>query len=220
MNALRHAIQHVELHLKRFYQLEPKLSAAQFLVGKPVRTLSPSTTVGTRSYEGALFIRQASPQDLEIAIYIKPRLQRALRNFSRWRGLWNTEQVHAFSVLAEEVSHFHFLLFHVQSGRPVSQLELEVQGEIDKFLLAFFSQYSQSGPALFDRTYRQLFEDYSLGDSLSPEQQTRYLDANNIAKNKIRKLRHALIRRDSEGLLPQLRKIYREPAFLKLGEGL
>ena len=43
-----------------------------------------------------------------------------------------------FCTLTEEVSHFLYLLFCARSSRTVTELELELQGEVDKYLTAAF----------------------------------------------------------------------------------
>jgi hypothetical protein len=63
-----------------------------------------------------------------------------LASFQNWQGTaWSHDQIAAFTLVAEEVSHFHYLLHHAHQGRQVSQFELELQGDVDKLLLTYFA---------------------------------------------------------------------------------
>ena len=73
----------------------------------------------------------------------------------RWAWCWRTpcargwpradprvhldrENLDPFCVAAEEVSHFVYLFFCARAARQVTQLELELQGEVDKYLSSVF----------------------------------------------------------------------------------
>src|SRR5205823_14442801 len=125
-----------------------------------------------------------------------------------------------FSVAAEEVSHFQYLLFHATSGRSVSQFELELQGEIDKFLLTFFAVSSggKFDEQLFGTLFEQFFYHFHLAESLTQEQRVRYMEANHVAKRFIRRCGKLLAleggRRDRAFSL--LRRFYRVDSAEKL----
>ncbi|MBY0370058.1 hypothetical protein K2X33_05190 [bacterium] len=166
----------IERALKRLYNLDSSLQVQDFLVQKPLPgTIAP----------GALYVctpDQAS-DDLNIGVFLHSNIleQLALPSGESWSG----PQLAAFGVAAEEISHFHYIAHHAPQGRGISQLELELQGDIDRFLLTFFAQLSSSGqtePEVFEPLFEKLFESFTLVERLTSEQKERYLEANRVAK--------------------------------------
>jgi len=86
-----------------------------------------------------------------------------------------------FSTLTEEVSHFLYLLFRARSDRPVTELELELQGEVDKYLVALFFRGLHEEGALSEPLRRVLFARYELVAGLSAERSERYHAASRLA---------------------------------------
>jgi hypothetical protein len=86
-----------------------------------------------------------------------------------------------FCALTEEVSHFVYLLFCAQAARSVTQLELELQGEVDKYLSAAFLLSLQNEGAVSSQLRRLLFQEYRLAESLSAARAERYRVASDLA---------------------------------------
>ena len=172
---MKQAVRKIDRALKRLYNLEGRYRAEDFLIQKPVAD----------SQQGALFVQKESESnDLQVGIYLSREVYKELESFREWRPReWSRDQVSAFTVAAEEVSHFHYLLFHVEKGRSVSHLELELQGEIDKFILTFFANL-QTGEAekTFEALFEQLFHHFRLAENLSEEQRARYQAASDYAR--------------------------------------
>ena len=80
-----------------------------------------------------------------------------------------------FCIMAEEISHFVYLLWSKSNNKKISLLDLEIQGEIDKFLLAadFYPEKS-----VFDK----LFNDFYIRHDLSHEDRQRYFKAHRLGK--------------------------------------
>ncbi len=89
--------------------------------------------------------------------------------------------LNSFCALTEEVSHFVYLLFCARSARSVTQLELELQGEVDKYLNTMFLLSLQNEGTLSSRLRELLFRRYRLVDDLPPERSERYRAANDLA---------------------------------------
>jgi len=62
-----------------------------------------------------------------------------------------------FATLTEEVSHFVYLMFCAGAERRITELELELQGEVDKYLtaLAFLSLQSEGAASPMLREARK-----------------------------------------------------------------
>jgi len=197
----------IESILKRIYDLPHTHQARHFLVQRPAHLPSANS-----EQDGAVWVCE-DDLGLQIGLYFSQATLSSLQAFPFWeRSRWTHEQNKAFSVIAEELSHFHFLIHHLPLGRSVSHLELEFQGEIDKFLLSFAAKVdgTKSDSKLFDEVYQQIFEHFSLRPHLSDLERERYDQANRLAKNFIKAhLRMPLIQESITSLLPNLRRYYR-----------
>ena len=187
------AVRNIETALKKLYNIECHRHAEDFLIPEP---LPEAKAMGDRYYRGALLIQKTDDTSADnhfaVGIYFNEPVRRELGAFPKWfLRTWSKSQLEAFMVATEEVSHFHCLLFHAGLGRAVSQLELEIQGEIDKFLMVYFARIFEQQDAVMemDRLFDQLFLNFRLADGLSDEQQERYFHANTYAKRFITKTR-------------------------------
>jgi hypothetical protein len=88
----------------------------------------------------------------------------------------------SFSTLTEEVSHFLYLLFRARSERSVTRLELELQAEVDKYLIALAFLSLQNEGAVPTGLRRFLFDRYRLVEGLSAESAARYHEASRLAR--------------------------------------
>jgi hypothetical protein len=139
-----------------------------------------------------LFLRE-SDDGVEVALRLAP--------FARTK-----DGVHLDSVcqLIEGVSHFVYLAERAKSGRPSTQLELEIQAEVDKYVVLAASLRPFDVASSGDLRSR-LYERVSYLHDASSETGERYRIANAVAKRfvhrlerdylahgRIRELRHAL----------------------------
>lgn len=85
--------------------------------------------------------------------------------------------------MAEEVSHYIYIVWSKSNGKKLHLLDLEVQGEIDKFFLAKEVYKSH------DQSFERIFSDFSLREDLTDEAKDRYIEANRLAKKLIQHLR-------------------------------
>ena len=113
--------------------------------------------------------------------------------------------------LAEEVSHFVYLQFCAAAERSVTQLELELQGEVDKYLTAAFLLSQQNDGAVSTRLRELLFLHYRLVPGLSPEQAERYRAASSLAYRYCGWLEKSFLRRPAgvSDLARESRRFYR-----------
>jgi hypothetical protein len=115
-----------------------------------------------------------------------------------------------FTTLTEEVSHFLYVLFRARSNRPVTQLELELQGEVDKYLVSLFFFGLREEGALSERLRRALFARYELVAGLSAESSERYHEASRLANRYCGWLESRYLkRRGREELAHETRRFWR-----------
>jgi len=116
----------------------------------------------------------------------------------------------AFCTLTEEVSHFVYLHFCARASRSVTQLELELQAEVDKYLTAVFLLCLQNEGAVSPRLRDLLFRRYRLAVPLSAEQVERYRAASALAYRYCSFLESAYLRRARlADLAREARRFYR-----------
>lgn len=147
----------LQRELEELYRLGSGPSIEQFLISADeLRNYLP---------EGGLIRPQVLVQEVGGSIYLAVYLEESAKTPT------NLED---FLTAAEEVSHFLYLSWKGCNERPISLLDLEVQGEIDKYLLA--SRHVPSKEGLFHR----LFEHVRFQDLLSGEALTRYREAHRL----------------------------------------
>ena len=147
---------------------------------------------------------------LLLNIQLHPRYLRLLQDESFVNKLTRTNILHYY-ILTEEVSHFVYLFWKCGindiSPSDVSRQELELQGKIDRYILLmdfFMRQNEGETPAwmksmLFDNLPRR-FESH-------PKE--IYAKANLFAKKYCSVIeQNFIVRRDIDGLLKDVRKLY------------
>lgn len=118
----------------------------------------------------------------------------------------------------EGVSHFVYLATRAAAGRPVSLLELEVQGEVDKFALFLLQLWRRGRRRMSPALRRRLFERVAYREHLEGEEVERYRTANRLGGSYARWLEGRFVEgADLDGLLRELRASYRLGAGEKLG---
>ncbi len=135
-----------------------------------------------------------------------------------------TERLHAGNVAdcwaaLEGVSHFLCVAWHADHDRPVSLLELEMQAEVDKYVVSYWLMQQQS-PRRFPAELRSLLFDRAHVDPVLAEgREALYRRASRYAEKFCRGLERDL--RSERGgaeqeVLARLRRFYRLPGMRKL----
>ena len=85
----------------------------------------------------AAFIVDEQVDETFIGIHISEDLRQTLESKCDLSELLKSRNgLDAFLILAEEVSHFHYYLHMLDSNKPVSRFDLELQAELDKIIIA------------------------------------------------------------------------------------
>ncbi|NBX75727.1 MAG: hypothetical protein EBQ92_04170 [Proteobacteria bacterium] len=194
--SLKSLISKIDAALGSIYEIDIKHNATEYISDHTSIKQPGALLIRTPSYENA---------DIEVAIAFSAKVQSTLRTLNLDGFFsWSHEQIQAFSVAAEEISHFRYFVFHAEKDRQVSQLELEFHGEIDKFLMFHLMLKD------FESVYSKLFESFSLSDQLTPLEQERYHSANQLAREFIVKNRLQFNSTESfADFLKNLRALYR-----------
>jgi hypothetical protein len=163
----------VQRRLEAFYALDPSAPVTEFLI-------APSE-VGHLPGGGSRTLVAIEDGELSLGVVLDGAVGDELTRSDPRRRL-DASNLGSFSTLTEEVSHFLYLLFRARSDRPVTELELELQGEVDKYLTAVFFLSLQNEGAVSLRLRQLLFGSYRLVAGLTPEKAERYHAANRLAR--------------------------------------
>ncbi len=108
----------------------------------------------------------------------------------------------------EGIGHFNCVVWKAAQDRTVTLLELELQGEIDKFVSTMLLAIDQADTGLLNCMHGWLFDNVRFHDGLDDEQLHRYRSANDYAARFCHRIRQQLID-DNSLALSELRHFYR-----------
>ena len=121
----------------------------------------------------ALLLRQ-SGEELELGLFVDPSILASID------APGFLDRLDDLSCAAEGASHFLYVADRAEKGRSVSKLELELQGEVDKFLLIHLIAAEGARPVSPEFFFKQ-FEEHAFGPGLSEEDVERYATASHFA---------------------------------------
>lgn len=205
-------LQRLQGELSKLYEIDISCDIRDFLVTDPVtiRRLQGSQRIGKEQ----LLISQDNDV-VYITLYLDRSILSALEEHDPQK-LLTVKNLNAFCATLEGISHFLYLTWRIGHQRPVTQLELELQAEIDKYIftsLLFLQQYDDNQL----NSHELLFERVSYHSDLSAVENSRYLTANRYAAKYCNTLKSRL---HPEGATPslinELRRFYRLPLNDKL----
>ena len=124
-------------------------------------------------------------------------------------------QDYCFAV--EGVSHFLYLAWNAGFERCITQLELELVAEVDKFVTTAARLLEQRGALEPHSLHRTLFENIVFRPQLPEIERQRYYEANRLASRYCRSLvgQH-ILKRGEPALMRELRRFYRMPQDEKI----
>lgn len=179
----------VQRGLERLYQIDRLHDVETFLAPAPA---------GERE---ALLVREAEDGALELALRV-PRL--AARAFD----VRSAADLDPLCQLIEGVSHFVYIAERARAGLPTTQLELELQAEVDKWVVLAASM-DEIDQARSEALRARLFEVVEFTDDAATAAGERYRVANDLAHRFVRRLeRRYLGTKRFRELHAELRRFY------------
>lgn len=162
-----------------------------------------------------LFVRQAGA-DLDISLYLDANTAQLLRKDDPFTRLHNGN-LNAFWLAIEGVSHFLYLTWNALQDKAVTELEMELQADVDKFVISTRLLREQSGRASCQSLMALLFHRYRLRSNLSSVQRQRYRLASQSAGRYCSRIQPLVDIGEHVEISRQLRRFYRQPKLGKLG---
>lgn len=188
--------------IEELYRIETNTTVEDFMVGGDARdAIDPRR----RPREQLLVCEDGG--EMSLGLFIDPR---ALANLSandpsRRLGEHNLGD---FLLAIEGVSHFIYAVCCARAERPVSQLELELQAEVDKYITCLLVTSPELGVS--EQLRVRLFGDACYDDDLDREERDRYTAANDNAHRYAMQLeKRYLSQRRVVEMLAELRRFYR-----------
>lgn len=183
------ALHTLQQFFERLYELEPAAPVTDFLC-----SAATARALGGDPARGELVLVSSDGDDVHLAVYL---------------------DVSALSeptaLTAEGVSHFRYLVHCHGESRPTSQLELELQGEVDKFAVSLLEG---NGAGLLrarsEAARRAQFENVNFIDDASTAAGLRYRKAVELAARYAESLERRHLSRGAIGdFIAELRTFYR-----------
>ena len=196
--------------LESMYRVETDLDVCDFLVGGDERDALDVE----RAPREQLLIRR-DDDGLQLGLFVDERTLENLAMRDPRRRL-DAQNLQDFLLAVEGVSHFVYLVHRARQERPVSAVELELQAEVDKYLVSLLVSWNQNGEPPADLRER-LFANIRFAGDLSREERERYELANNAADEYASSLEQRFVRtRAVDDMLGEVRRFYRKGLAEKL----
>jgi len=210
----------IQAALCRLYDLRVSCDVRDFVCdAEAVR----QTTGAAEGERGEVLVVVEDADGLTVGLYVDPRALSHLEGIDGEDVWLDDGRSWALCLATEGVSHFLYLVFRADNDTSVSQLELELQAEVDKYASAVLGEQGLEGNGVMavrarSRAVRErLFMGARFIDSPESIEGERYRVAHRLAARYAESLeRRHLERGDLPAFLRELRRFYRRGLREKL----
>jgi hypothetical protein len=203
----------VQRGLESLYRVDTGVAVDDFVIDAPTRD-SVIDLDERRPREQLLVLEDAG--EMSLALFVDPL---ALANLAQHghdpSRMLDDGNLGDFLLAVEGVSHFIFAIWCARASRSMTQLELELQAEVDKYVTCLLVGQPSTQTSTMWR--ERLFGDPCYETDLDGDELARYRAANDNAQRYAAWLEQAFVasRRIPE-MLAELRKFYRRGLADKL----
>ena len=190
--------------LHELYALDVDYAVDDFLITDAA--VAGSLDGGGRQVDEKLLIAEADGE-ADVALYLEQELLERLAHRDPLTRL-DADNLADFWAALEGVSHFTYYAWNAARDKPVSLFELELQGEVDKFVTTEMLLRAQHGREPCG-LHGWLFDAPTLDPKLDDEERERYRRANRYAAKYCRRLAPTLARADDAARQRELRHFSR-----------
>jgi hypothetical protein len=193
--------------LAEIYDLPATPDIAQFLLTD--RAHLAAHAVARNSDEQLLVAEHGDT--LSLALYIDARVLERLAKLDPFAAL-TQHNLADYLTAAEGVSHFVYVAWNAGFDKPVTLLELELQAEVDKYVLGAWLLREQGAGRFPRELHRALFERTRIDPAAAGERANLYHQASSYAGRFCRRVAARLAqgtRGATRDLLSELRRFYR-----------
>lgn len=199
----------VQRGLESLYRVQTGVEIEDFVIGHQARDeLAP-----VRRPKEQLLVCE-DDGEMSLALFVDPSVLANLATNDPGRRLGD-HNLGDFLYAIEGVSHFIYAVCCAKADRPVTQLELELQAEVDKYVTCLLVTDPETGVSSALR--HRLFGDSELDTDLDDAEHARYRAANDNANRYAAYLETSFVtRRRIPEMLAELRRFYRLGLAAKL----
>jgi hypothetical protein len=210
-------LESMQHQLQSIYDLNLTCQVNDYLITDRFQAARLDTSQGRRDTTEKLLVCQ-DQDELQISLYLAEELLSLLSENNPFDCL-NAHNLEAFCTALEGVSHFIYLTWNASHDRPVSQLEMELQAEVDKFAAIVSLANGQGESIQLQELNNWLFHYCSFDPALQPDELERYQAANFYAAQFCSRLQmHSIESGSNEISYKELRRFYRKRHLDKLTE--
>lgn len=195
-------LRRIQRGLEKLYRLDPSPDVRAFLVGED----APARTAALRRPREQIFVG-GNADELRLGVFVHAD---ALANLERRDPARRLTDANLADLLlaVEAVSHFLCVIHCARARRPVRPIELELQAELDKYLVCLLLLEAQGGA--LDGLAARLADALRLADDLPPAERERYAAAAALSCAYAGALEDRFVRpRRLASLLDEVRRFYR-----------
>ena len=202
------ALARMQRGLETLYRVDTGVEVGDFVIDEAAReALAPA-----RKPREQLLVMEDTGE-MALALFIHPHVLANLAAHDP--GRLGEHNLGDFLLAMEGVSHFIYAIQCARADRPVTQLELELQAEVDKYVTCLLQTrtHVETSEALRQR----LFGDCAYEDDLDHQERERYQVANDNANRYAAYLEDTFVaRRRIPEMLGEVRRFYRQGLAGKL----
>jgi hypothetical protein len=200
-------------HIDRVYDLDLDVDIRDFLV-----TRETCARLGHDDGHALVLVREDDAcEEIELGVYIGESELDQLSKIDLSQAI-HPRSFEILVTVIEEVSHFAYLVFSASREQRVTQLELELQAEVDKYVTATLLLAARNEGRVHANVLDRLFGDFEVRRGLDAGRRDRYKAAASLASRYCSYVVEAALGRDSlNALLPELRSFYRLTQRGKIG---
>lgn len=199
-------LSNIQNDLEEIYEVSVSEDILDFVItDKQFAELISNQKIGNNVLEQLLIA--ADENYLDVSLYLDDALVKRL-NYGHTRTHLHKNSIHDFWVVLEGVSHFLYLAWNATHGRPVTQLELELQAEVDKFVSVTNVFNKNCDTSKLREIWTLLFSNPKFDSSLENDSLERYQKANEYASQFCLNLMQQHKNKTTE-MYNELRRFYR-----------
>lgn len=202
----------IQIALQKLYDLDLDEDVEDFVCDEDTAREACGDEVERRE----VLLVQEDPDGVAVGLYVDQKAVDALKHAEdAWLDGKNFD---AACLATEGVSHFVYLMFRAKNDEEVTQLELELQAEVDKYATALLAGNGVGAIRARSRVLRhQLFDQIEYLDDETSESGRRYRLATKLAARFAEHLEETYVARgDFAALSRALRRFYRMSGQQKL----
>lgn len=201
-------LQLLQQRLQSIYEIDTGYDVEEFVISDSVLAEQLESTSQPRRIPEKLLIRQHA-EGLDISLFLHRDILDKLRQDNPSEVLHHGNLAD-FCTVTEGISHFVYLIWNACRDRCVSLFELELQAEVDKYVMVAALLADQLDGTLPHNLPHVLFDQPHFDHQLNRDEQLRYRLANAYARQYCHNLHRNLLELgDSVQITRELRRFYR-----------